>query len=60
MNDQDLMDAYADYSLEQTRRGIISHELDTLILDGLTVEAAIRKILTDAGRWPVEGVHDRH
>jgi hypothetical protein len=55
MIDQGLMAAYLDYSLEQSRRGIISHELDTLILDGLTVEEAIRKILTDAGRWPVEG-----
>lgn len=50
--DQRIMDAYVDYHRDPARRYILDHTLDTLILDGLSVEDAMIEELRAAGRLP--------
>lgn len=49
MIDRRLLDAYIAWGEERVRRGILDHRLDTYCLDGLTIEAAMRKILDEDG-----------
>lgn len=53
--DPELLDAYRAHSDDLAQRGILDHTLDTLVLDGMTVEEAMRECLRRAGTWPKEG-----
>ena len=51
INDR-LLDAYYEYVIERVRAGIIDHSMDAEILDGMSVDEHIVKVLRAAGRLP--------